>query len=416
MDLISEFIARYQKEFDYYNQAAALAAQQLESSLQSAGIRCIVTYRAKAVSKLEAKCRKREQDTPYGSIDDIYADIVDLAGARVALYFPGDRDLAGKIVERDFNLLRAPKVFPDQSSQIEGKRFSGYAATHYRVKLSETSLGDADKRYAEAPIEIQVASVLMHAWSEVEHDLVYKPLEGKLSEDEYATLDELNGLVLAGEIALERLQRAGERRVSEAERKFRNHYEVAAYLLSRPNIVSRGVVNESDLGRIDLLHSLMSRCQIDTPTLIDPYLVSLDSDFEQRPVSEQIIDRILAEDSNRYRVYEAIREEAHAVAVSIDQHRDEYDQEVGQFIRTWVRFETLIRDLVPEQNQFRSPVVGARALARIGGLDQDVESDLNRVRRLRNNLVHGVEAPQIDDLRDATARLKEILAALEAMG
>ena len=45
----------------------------------------------------------------------------------------------------------------------------------------------------------------MHAWSEVEHDLVYKPLNGTLSEEELAILDELNGLVLAGEIALERL-------------------------------------------------------------------------------------------------------------------------------------------------------------------------------------------------------------------
>ena len=49
----------------------------------------------------------------------------------------------------------------------------------------------------------------MHAWSEVEHDLIYKPMQGTLSEEELAILDELNGLVLTGEIALERLQAAG---------------------------------------------------------------------------------------------------------------------------------------------------------------------------------------------------------------
>lgn len=52
----------------------------------------------------------------------------------------------------------------------------------------------------------------MHAWSEVEHDLIYKPLQGTLSKEELAILDELNGLVLAGEIALERLQAAGNER------------------------------------------------------------------------------------------------------------------------------------------------------------------------------------------------------------
>jgi ppGpp synthetase/RelA/SpoT-type nucleotidyltranferase len=73
----------------------------------------------------------------------------------------------------------------------------------------------------------------MHAWAEVEHDLVYKPQEGELSGEELSILDELNGLVIAGEIALERLQRSGEARVAAADRRFENHYELAAHLLSR---------------------------------------------------------------------------------------------------------------------------------------------------------------------------------------
>lgn len=70
----------------------------------------------------------------------------------------------------------------------------------------------------------------MHAWSEVEHDLDYKPLAGPLSWGEHAILDELNGLVLAGEIALERLQDAGQSRVASAGSSFANHYELASYL------------------------------------------------------------------------------------------------------------------------------------------------------------------------------------------
>ena len=64
--------------------------------------------------------------------------------------------------------------------------------------MREESLDRSQKKYTTARIEIQVASVLMHAWSEVEHDLVYKPLQGTLSDEELAILDELNGLVLAG--------------------------------------------------------------------------------------------------------------------------------------------------------------------------------------------------------------------------
>ncbi|WP_213202479.1 hypothetical protein [Erwinia rhapontici] len=41
--------------------------------------------------------------------------------------------------------------------------------------------------------------MLMHARSEVEHELVYKPFQGNLSREEHMILDEINGLVLAGE-------------------------------------------------------------------------------------------------------------------------------------------------------------------------------------------------------------------------
>ena len=93
----------------------------------------------------------------------------------------------------------------------------------------------------------------MHAWAEVEHDLVYKPLQGMLSQDEYAILDELNGLVMAGEIALEHLQRAGEARVAIGGRAFINHYDLAAHLLNAAAPSLKRPVTDTVLGRVDLL-------------------------------------------------------------------------------------------------------------------------------------------------------------------
>ncbi|HEY6483079.1 MAG TPA: hypothetical protein VIY54_06085, partial [Steroidobacteraceae bacterium] len=46
------------KERDFYDQAARLAAQMAERALQSAGIRAIVTSRAKPLARLEEKVRK----------------------------------------------------------------------------------------------------------------------------------------------------------------------------------------------------------------------------------------------------------------------------------------------------------------------------------------------------------------------
>lgn len=249
MDLIDEFVARYTKEYDFYQQAGRLAAQLIESSLRAAGIRSIVTSRAKSVSRLEDKCRQRSATSPYSSVDAIFDDIVDLSGVRVALYFPAERQQVHLLVTRLFRQIGERKEFPDSSKTTTDKRFSGYSAFHYRVQLKEAELSEIDRRYSAARIEIQVASVLMHAWAEVDHDLVYKPLKGELSDEERIILDQLNGMILAGEIALELLQRAGEARVAVDGRRFENHYELAAHLIGRAATVAEDPVPESGLGR-----------------------------------------------------------------------------------------------------------------------------------------------------------------------
>lgn len=71
----------------------------------------------------------------------------------------------------------------------------------------------------------------MHAWSEVEHDLVYKPYSGDLSKEELSILDEINGLVLTGEIALERLQSAMATR-TEKSTKIDDKYELTNYIFN----------------------------------------------------------------------------------------------------------------------------------------------------------------------------------------
>src|SRR5205814_113015 len=145
---IEDFIGRYRREYDFYDQAARLVAQLLEARLQAAGVRAMVTFRAKAVGTLESKVRDRAQRKNYASVEDIYADIPDLAGARVALYFPAQREQVELIINEIFVVVQK-RSFPDGSPPRYAKRFSGYSATHYRVRLRESTLVDSQKRYAE---------------------------------------------------------------------------------------------------------------------------------------------------------------------------------------------------------------------------------------------------------------------------
>jgi ppGpp synthetase/RelA/SpoT-type nucleotidyltranferase len=411
MGMIEDFLARYRKEYDFYSQAGRLVAQTLESNLQAAGVRCIVTNRAKAIARLDAKCRQRAAAKDYQSVEDIFTDIVDLAGVRVALYFPAERDQVDNLINRLFVQVEPSKEFPERSTPIRAKRFSGYGATHYRVRLREAELSEPDRRYAEARVEIQVASVLMHAWAEVEHDLVYKPTAGELSDDEYAILDELNGLVLTGEIALERLQTAGERRVAARGTRFSNHYDLAAHILSVTTEVLRKEIGDAGLGRIDFLYDFLTRIGFDTPDKLAPYLDALSSDIERRPVAEQIIDRLLAEDESRYPLYEDIRSKGKSVTAGdgfgyLDAH-----EQVGFFMTRWIAFERLIRSLVPSDSN-RAIIPSRRVLEQLELLDPETLQEVERLRRLRNNLVHGIEIPDTQDLDEAGRRIQTIIGKL----
>jgi Region found in RelA / SpoT proteins len=107
VDLIDQFVSRYRHEFDFFEQAGRLVALHLDTRLQASGIRAIVTSRAKNPKRLEEKVRQRAADRPYKSVEEVYADIVDLAGVRVALYFPGERNEVDKIIRDQFNLTTA---------------------------------------------------------------------------------------------------------------------------------------------------------------------------------------------------------------------------------------------------------------------------------------------------------------------
>lgn len=387
MDVIEEFISRYTREIDFYENVARRARNLLDAELNKEGVQRAVTHRAKSIDRLEEKCRQREvkNGTPYGSVEEIYDDIVDLAGARVALYFPSDRDIVASTINRVFEVIGDPRIFPDTSKDRPGNpRFTGYAAQHFRVRFKESVLLGSEKHYASAKIEIQVASVFMHGWSEVEHDLVYKPRDGGLSDEEYALLDQINGLAIAAEIALEGLQQARERRIAERNRKFRDHYELATHLLSMLGISDRASVDDKGLGRMDHLFDLVSRLDLNSPGKMDAYIDSLHDNFETRPLADQVIDSLLAEDESRYALYSEIRN-------AYDHEGRNSNEALGRFIASWIRLEQLEGRLDVDPDPRRRYVPFGNRLRRLNLLEGDEWAELLEIRMMRNRIVHGPE-------------------------
>ena len=401
-----------------------MVADSLEANLRSAGVRAIVTSRAKNPARLEAKVKQRALKKEYADVSAIFDDIVDLAGVRVALYFPGERQEVGRIIQGLFDLTDEPRDFPSETGTVNPsayrKRFSGYLATHYRVVLKESALQESNQRYIEAKVEIQVASVLMHAWSEVEHDLVYKPLQGELSTEEYSILDELNGLVLAGEIALERLQRAGEQRASTQGRKFSSHYDLAASLIELARaILGEATVTEAAMGKVDTLFTLMKELDLDRPEALARYVNALHSDFETRPLSEQIIDQILAEDSGRYDLYEKVkRTEQLSTFPPTRSKANRQHLAIGEFIQLWVLYEARLRELTGRFYAGKMPPVPtSRVIKELSGrylnIPKTFVASALRLQHIRNRVVHGIEPVPEENISAAIEELRDLISQLE---
>lgn len=219
IQMIDNFTNKYRGEFAFYQEFAQFIETKIEDFIFQRGIKAIVIHRAKKPDSLRNKLIKKNAKRKYQTTADIYDSIFDLAGIRVSLYFPSDRKIVDELFSQLFDIIET-KTFPKEKYTPKyEKRFSGYWATHYIIQLKQ---GNVPDKFLNRYAEVQVASVLMHAWSEVEHDLVYKPFLGNLSKEELAILDEINGLVLTGEIALERLysamaERIGFKKIAESE-------------------------------------------------------------------------------------------------------------------------------------------------------------------------------------------------------
>jgi len=128
--------------------------------------------------------------------------------------------------------VREAKHFPKDRGPGDSL---GYVADHYLVRLKPELLRKKELRYADTQVEIQVASILMHAWAEVTHDLIYKPEKGNLTVEEMGILKDLNDIVREGEAQLEKLQGAIEGRTDEDLR-----FEISACLKMIAKVAALG--------------------------------------------------------------------------------------------------------------------------------------------------------------------------------
>lgn len=129
-----------------------------------------ITFREKAPDKLKEKLTREGKiyTTPL-------EEITDLAGVRIITYFPSDVDKILPLIKTNFII--------DPANSIDKRRASdptsfGYASVHLIVSFTDERLKLPEYAiFKDMKCEIQIRTILQHAWAEIEHDIVYKSHE-----------------------------------------------------------------------------------------------------------------------------------------------------------------------------------------------------------------------------------------------
>jgi putative GTP pyrophosphokinase len=124
-----------------------------------------VTHRVKSRTSVQRKLTT-------GGGERLVGDLTDLLGLRVITYFPDQVDGVSAYIEEQFEVDEANST--DKRALLDPDRF-GYLSRHFIVRIGASRRQLPEwARHAEVRFEIQIRSILQHAWAEIEHDLGYK--------------------------------------------------------------------------------------------------------------------------------------------------------------------------------------------------------------------------------------------------
>jgi ppGpp synthetase/RelA/SpoT-type nucleotidyltranferase len=121
-----------------------------------------VTCRIKKTASLIEKLQREER---YLSLDDL----TDKVGIRVVTRYLKDVDRVCEVLSSEFRLLE------DVTHGSESVESFGYASRHLILRISDSRKHLREwKRFADVVVEVQVRSILQHAWASISHGLDYK--------------------------------------------------------------------------------------------------------------------------------------------------------------------------------------------------------------------------------------------------
>lgn len=167
MKSVEQILLDYDEKASLYRILARKIRADLETSCRSQGIHVhAIDHRVKSRESLAVKLNK--PDASYEAL----ADLTDISGIRVITYYASGVDQVAEVVQSRYSVDTENSI--DKRALLDPDRF-GYLSMHFVVSLSDSRKPRARKsKLVGLKAEIQIRSILQHAWAEIEHDLGYK--------------------------------------------------------------------------------------------------------------------------------------------------------------------------------------------------------------------------------------------------
>jgi ppGpp synthetase/RelA/SpoT-type nucleotidyltranferase len=173
-----DVIKEYERRYTAFLQAIAANLETHVKDIVS-GLPHIdrVGARAKAPDRFAEKItRKDEQGNP--KYQKPFTELQDLIGARVIVFYLNDVDVVTQQIKRYFHHIEQKTMVPDDEWAF------GYFGKHFILALPRDVVPkEIDTSQVPGFFELQIKTLFQHAWSETNHDIVYKAKK-PLTEDE----------------------------------------------------------------------------------------------------------------------------------------------------------------------------------------------------------------------------------------
>lgn len=174
----AEFLARWYAEKEGYarwgnfvvRRVHDLISKRIDPHQAKSFVRIPATPRLKDDESLLQKAFYREKgySSPYDEIED-------KVGVRFVLLLASDVRLVGQAIEEDTETWTVVKA-RDHEAEIAAKPYEfGYQSVHFVLRCRAGQNLEGEPIAEDVACEVQVRTLLQHAYSEITHDTLYKP-------------------------------------------------------------------------------------------------------------------------------------------------------------------------------------------------------------------------------------------------